>query len=207
MPVNRSSLFFRGTEGTSPDELLHAAKVLLWVRWFALTAAFWGNPLPGRILVSEPHTQYLRHPGDSGANGYVQWLIHRRGTVKPAWLLCLSALDLAFISFSTSISGGFNRPYLPAYYFAVAAFAYVFTSLKWVLPWTTLVAVVYSVLSFMTDPGVDIGAKGKAAPLLPGIVPLCRCGRGLHGGQPGAGTASALSSPGASTTLPPCGPA
>ena len=53
------------------------------------------------------------------------------------------------ISFSASISGGFNSPYFAMYYVALAAFAYVFTSPWLVLSWTTLVAVIYSVLSFL----------------------------------------------------------
>ena len=85
--------------------------------------------------------------------------MRRRGTVKPSWLFALSALELAAISFSTSISGGFNSPYFPAYYFAVAMFAYVFTSPQLVLIWTTLVAAVYSVLSFTVEPGLDLAAK------------------------------------------------
>ena len=97
--------------------------------------------------------------GFLAANGYVQWLIHRRGTVKPAWLFALSALDLVVISFSTSISGGFNSPYFVVYYFAVAVFAYVFTSPRFVLPWTTLVAVIYSVLSFTVEPTLDLAGK------------------------------------------------
>ena len=75
------------------------------------------------------------------ANGYVQYRIRRSGTVKPVWLFGLSALDLAAISFSVSLSGGFNSPYLALYYlalyyFAVAVFAYVFTAPRLVLPWT-----------------------------------------------------------------------
>ena len=97
--------------------------------------------------------------GFLAVNGYVQWRIHRTRTVKPTWLLGLSALDLVVISFSTSISGGFNSPYFPAYYFAVAVFAYVFTSPRFVLPWTTLVAVIYSVLSFTVEPTLDIAGK------------------------------------------------
>ena len=97
--------------------------------------------------------------GFLAVNGYVQWRIHRTRTVKPAWLLGLSALDLVVISFSTSISGGFNSPYFPVYYFAVAVFAYVFTSPRFVLPWTTLAAVIYSVLSFTVEPTLDIAGK------------------------------------------------
>ena len=151
--------FFRGAERTSPEDLLHAARVLLWVRWFGLTAAF--VEIHYRVdygsLSHILNTFYCL--GFLAANGYVQWLIHRRGTVQPAWLLGLSALDLAAISFSASLSGGFNSPYFVLYYFAVAVFAYVFTSPRYVLPWTTLVVVVYSALSFAVEPGLDLAGK------------------------------------------------
>ena len=151
--------FFRGAERTSPEDLLHAARVLLWVRWFGLTAAF----LEIHYRVDYGSLSHVLNTfyciGFLAANGYVQWLIRRRGTVKPSWLFALSALDLAAISFSASLSGGFNSPYFPAYYFAVAVFAYVFTSPRLVLPWTTLVVVVYSVLSFTVEPGLDLDAK------------------------------------------------
>ena len=157
--VRRFLQFFRGAERTSPEELLHAARVLLWVRWFSLTAAF--VEIHYRVdygsLSHVLNTFYCL--GCLAANGYVQWLIRRRGTVKPSWLFALSALDLAAISFSASLSGGFNSPYFPAYYFAVAVFAYVFTAPRLVLPWTTLVAVVYSALSFTVEPGLDLAAK------------------------------------------------
>ena len=159
LATGRFSQFFRGAERTSTEDLLHAARVLLWVRWFGLTAAF--VEIHYRVdygsLSHILNTFYCL--GFLAANGYVQWLIHRRGTVKPSWLLALSALDLAAISFSTSISGGFNSPYFVMYYFAVAVFAYVFTSPRLVLPWTTLVAVIYSVLSFAVEPGLDLAGK------------------------------------------------
>ena len=157
--ARRLPQFFQGVGRATPEELVHAARVLLWVRWFGLTAAF--VEIHYRVdygsLSHVLNTFYCL--GFLAANGYVQWLIRRRGTVKPAWLFALSALDLAAISFSTSISGGFNSPYFPAYYFAVAVFAYVFTSPRLVLPWTTLVVVIYSVLSFAVEPGLDLAAK------------------------------------------------
>ena len=151
--------FFRGVDRTSPEELLHAARVLLWVRWFGLTAAF----VEIHYRVDHGSLSHILNTfyclGFLAANGYVQYLIRRSGAVKPSWLLGLSALDLAAISFSISLSGGFNSPYFPAYYFAVAVFAYVFTAPRLVLPWTTLVAVIYSVLSFTVEPTLDIAAK------------------------------------------------
>ena len=157
--MKRFSQFFRGAERTSPEELLHAARVLLWVRWLGLIAAL----IEIHYRVDHGSLSHVLNTfyclGFLAINGYVQWLIHRRGTVRPSWLLGLSALDLVVISFSTSISGGFNSPYFPAYYFAVAVFAYVFTSPRFVLPWTTLVAVIYSVLSFTVEPTLDLAAK------------------------------------------------
>ena len=151
--------FFLGAEGTSPEELLHAARVLLWVRWLGLIAAL----MEIHYRVDHGSLSHILNTfyclGFLAINGYVQWLIHRRGTVKPSWLFALSALDLVVISFSTSISGGFNSPYFVVYYFAVAVFAYVFTSPRFVLPWTTLVAGIYSVLSFTVEPTLDLAAK------------------------------------------------
>jgi signal transduction histidine kinase len=159
LATRRFSQFFQEAGRTSPEDLLYAARVLLWVRWFGLAAAF----LEIHYRVEYGSLSHILNTfyclGFLAANGYVQWLIHRRGTVKPAWLLGLSALDLAAISFSISLSGGFNSPYFPAYYFAVAVFAYVFTSPRFVLPWTTLVAAIYSVLSFTVEPTLDIAGK------------------------------------------------
>ncbi len=159
MAAGRLPRLFDWGGQTSPEELLHAAKVLLWVRWLGLIAA----SVEIHYRVDHGSLSHILNTfyclGFLAANGYVQWRIHRTRTAKPAWLLGLSALDLAVISFSTSISGGFNSPYFVAYYFAVAVFAYVFTSPRFVLPWTTLVAAIYSVLSFTVEPTVDISAK------------------------------------------------
>ena len=159
MAAGRFSWHFDWGGQTSPEELLHAARVLLWVRWLGLIAAL----MEIHYRVDHGSLSHILNTfyclGFLAANGYVQWRIHRTRTVKPAWLLGLSALDLVVISFSTSISGGFNSPYFPVYYFAVAVFAYVFTSPRFVLPWTTLVAVIYSVLSFTVEPTLDIAGK------------------------------------------------
>ena len=159
MAVGRFSWHFDWGGQTSPEELLHAARVLLWVRWLGLIAAL----MEIHYRVDHGSLSHILNTfyclGFLAVNGYVQWRIHRTRTVKPAWLLGLSALDLVVISFSTSISGGFNSPYFPVYYFAVAVFAYVFTSPRFVLPWTTLVAVIYSVLSFTVEPTLDIAGK------------------------------------------------
>ncbi len=153
-------LFGWGSQ-TSPEELLHTARVLLWVRWFGLTAAF--VEIHYRVdywsLSHIFNTFYCL--AFLSANGYVHWLMRRRGTVKPLWLFVLSALDVAAISFSVSFSGGFNSPYFAVYYAALAVFAYVFTSPWMVLSWTTLVAAIYSVLSVVAEPGLDLAGKDE----------------------------------------------
>ncbi len=161
MAAGRFSWRFDWGGQTIPEELLHAARVLLWVRWFGLGAAF--VEIHYRVdygsLSHILNTCYCL--GFLAANGYVQYLMRRSGTVKPAWLFMLSALDVAAISFSASISGGFNSPYFAMYYVALAVFAYVFTSRWLILSWTTLVAVIYSVLSFTVEPGLDLAGKDE----------------------------------------------
>ena len=159
--ANRLPEFFHRAGRASPEDFAHAARVLLWVRWFGLGAAFveihyrvdYGSL--SHILNTFYCLAFL------GANGYVHWLMRRSGTVKPAWLFVLSALDVVAISFSASISGGFNSPYFAMYYVALAVFAYVFTSPSLVLSWTTLVAVIYSVLSFTVEPTLDLAGKDE----------------------------------------------
>ena len=157
--AGRLAELVRGFERTGPEELLHAARVFIWVRWFVL--AFCVVELHYRIdygaLSHVLNTCYCL--GLMAANGYVQYLVRRSGTVKPAWLLGLSVMDLAAISFSASLSGGFDSPYFPLYYFAVAMFAWVFTSPRLALPWTTLVVVIYSILSVAVEPGLDIAER------------------------------------------------
>ena len=157
--ANRLPEFFRGAERARPEDFAHAASVLLWVRWFGLGAAF--VEIHYRVdywsLSHVLNTFYCL--GFLAANGYVHWVMRRRGAVKPAWLFVLSALDVGAISFSASLSGGFNSPYFAMYYFAVAVFAYVFTSRWLVLSWTTLVAAIYSALSFAVEPGLDLAGK------------------------------------------------
>ena len=151
--------FLRGYARTDPEELRHAAQVSLWVRWFVLVFC---------LLEVNYRVEYgaLSHVlnncyvlGFMAANGYVHYLVRRDKSAKSAWLLGLSAMDLAGISFSVSLSGGFNSPYFTLYYFAVAMFAWVFTSPRLALSWTTLVVAVYSFLSVLVEPGLDLDSK------------------------------------------------
>ena len=161
MESGKFAKFLREYGQTDPEELRHAAQVSLWVRWFVLAFC---------LLEVNYRVEYgsLSHAlnnfyvlGFMSANGYVHYLVRRRGNAKPAWLLGLSVMDLAGISFSVSLSGGFDSPYFTLYYFAVAMFAWVFTSPRLALSWTTLVVAVYSVLSVLLESGLDLDAKDE----------------------------------------------
>lgn len=151
--------FFWPIAKTDPEELVAAARVSLWVRWFVL--AFCLAEVNYRVeygaLSHVLNNFYVL--GFIAANGWVYYLVRRRNIARPAWLLGLSVMDLAGISFSTSLSGGFNSPYFPLYFFAVAMFAWVFTSPRLVLSWTALVVAVYSILCVTVEPGLDFSAK------------------------------------------------
>ena len=157
--VGEIALFLRGFMPTDPEELRNAAQVSLWVRWLVMAFCLlevnyrveYGSP--GHVL----NNFYVL--GFMAANGFVHYLVGRRGEAKPAWLLGLSAMDLAGISFSVSLSGGFDSPYFPLYYFAVAMFAWVFTSPWLAQSWTTLAVLTYLALSVLAGPGLDLDAK------------------------------------------------
>ncbi len=146
---------------TDPEELRHAAQVSLWVRWLVMVFCL----LEVNYRVEYGALSHILNNfyilGFMAANGYVHYLVHCRGNAKPAWLLGLSVMDLAGISFSVSLSGGFNSPYFTLYYFAVAMFAWVFTSPRLALSWTTLVVAVYSLLSVLVERGLDLAAKDE----------------------------------------------
>ena len=161
MNLGKLAAFLRGFGRTDPEELRHAAQVSLWVRWLVMVFCL----LEVNYRVEYGALSHLLNNcyvlGFMVANGYVHYLMRRKGEAKPAWLLGLSAMDLAGISVSVSLSGGFNSPYFPLYYFAVAMFAWVFTAPRLTLSWTTLVVAVYSMLSVFVDPGLDLAAKDE----------------------------------------------
>ena len=80
--VKRLPERLRGFGRPDPEELLHAGRLSVWVRWFVLGAALvdanyridYGAP--SHIL----NTGYVL--GFMAANGYVQYLIQRNGTAK-----------------------------------------------------------------------------------------------------------------------------
>ena len=115
-------------DGPDVNELRYAATVSIWVRWAFLLACLLETSyrVEYGALSHFLNTAYLL--GLMTANGYVWWRIRASGRVNSRWLLLLSALDVACMAFTLSLSGGLDSRYFPMYYFALSLFAWLFTS-------------------------------------------------------------------------------
>ena len=77
-------------------------------------------------------------------------------------MLFLSAMNLVLISGHVVVRGGFDNYIFLAYYPALVAFALVFNSFQLILVWATA-RVVYSPVSVMTGPGLDLAVGDDRA--------------------------------------------
>ena len=143
------------SQGHDRDDLRYAAEVSIWVRWVFLVAC---------VIEANYRVDYgaLSHIvittyffGMMVPNAYVQWRIRKLGMVDLRWLFVLSLVDVATLTGSMMISGGFDSRYFAMYYFALALFAWVFTSPYLVYAWTTLVAAAYVGVCLVVGGGLD----------------------------------------------------
>ena len=146
-------------DGQDANEFCYAATVSIWVRWaFHLACLVESSYRVEYGSVSHVlNTLYVF--GLMAANGYLWWKIRANGWVEPRWLLAISALDVACVTFSVSLSGGFDSRYFAVYYFAAALFAWLFTSPVLVLSWTTMVGAIYVALCVLVGDGIDLGEQ------------------------------------------------
>ena len=138
-----------------PDVVPYAAKVSVWMRWLLLLVGvvelayrpeLWFATDKPYLFLSVPLVAF---------NGFVHYRLRTNRTVTWRWLLFLSAMDIALISAGVVIGGEFHLFIYVTYYPALALFAVVFTSLWLSLAWTTMVAVVYAVVSLTMGSGLD----------------------------------------------------
>ena len=141
-----------------PDVVPYAARVSVWGRWFiALVSAFeiayrpdlWYPDDWGYVLLMVPLV---------AINGLVHLRLLTNRPVTWRWMLLLSAMDIALATSSISVGPGFDSYVFVAYYPALALFVVVFTSLWLSLAWTTLTAVVYTLVSLTVGAGLDVDA-------------------------------------------------
>ena len=89
------------------------------------------------------------------ANGMVHHRLRSRRRVSIVSLFLLSVMDVAALSFSVSLSGGFDSRYFVMYYPATAIFVLVFSPRIYGVWWTTTVAVIYVALCLTVSGGLD----------------------------------------------------
>ena len=151
------------TSGTlsDPDVVLHAARVSVWGRWLIWLVA----------VVELAYRQEFWYPEDAELLGFpvllgtLNALVHHRIlTHRPVtwrWLLFLSAAEIAMITASVVIDGGYTSLIFLAYYPSLAVFAVVFSSHGLTLAWTTTVAAAYAVVCLTAAPGLDLDAGNE----------------------------------------------
>ena len=151
------------TSGTlsDPDVVLHAARVSVWGRWFIWLVA----------VVELAYRPEFWYPEDAELLGFpvllgtLNALVHHRIlTHRPVtwrWLLFLSAAEIAMITASVAVDGGYTSLIFLAYYPSLAVFAVVFSSHGLTLAWMTTVAAAYAVVCLTAPPGLDLDAGNE----------------------------------------------
>ncbi len=137
-----------------PGEASYAAKVTVWLRWL-----FWvGAVIELAYRPTFTQAKYipfmLMHVPLIALNGYVHYRLLSGRRVTWRHLLVLSAMDIALITASVVVDGGFDTFLFLPYYPALAAFAAVFTSALLNLTWTTITASIYVGVSLTVGSGM-----------------------------------------------------
>ena len=137
-----------------PGEASYAAKVTVWLRWL-----FWvGAVIELAYRPAFTQAKYvpfmLMHVPLIALNGYVHYRLLSGRRVTWRHLLVLSAMDIALITASVVVDGGFDNFLFLPYYPALAAFAAIFTSAMLNLTWTTITASIYVGVSLTVGSGM-----------------------------------------------------
>ena len=143
---------------SEPDVVIYATWISVWGRWFIwLVAVFLIAYRPGFWYPED--LEYLALPVLLLAvNGLVHYRLLSNRPVTQRWLLFLSAMDVALITFGVVVGGGFTSFIFLAYYPALSMFAVVFSS-RWLrLAWTTAVVLAYALVCVMVGSGLDLDA-------------------------------------------------
>ena len=148
------------------DVVPYAARVSVWGRWFILLVAVF-QFLYRPMFWYPDHVEYTLLPAAALAlNGLVHYRLLTDRPVTWRWLLFLSVMDFALITAGLVFQAGLTSGLVLqsaihgfmflAYYPALALLVVVFASLWFGLAWTTVTAVVYSLLCMTTGPGLNL---------------------------------------------------
>ena len=142
-------------------DLQQAASVSIWVRWVVVAGILFETSYRVDLWSASHILNNLYILGILLTNAYAHHKIRSNRRVTQVLLFGLSLTDLALISFSTSLSGGFESRYFPLYYFSMAIFASVFPSPYLSLSWASALAVVYTGVCLFIGPGPDFGGQDE----------------------------------------------
>ena len=147
--------------GTDPDGVRYAATISVWVRWLLVIAAaiaMWYRPaftystyIPYLLLLV-----LLVMLNDS-----VHYRLISNRVVTWSWVFALSTMDIALIKASIVGGGSFRTFFFLLYYPALAMFAVVLGSVSSFLFFTTIVAIIYTVLSRTVESVLDVDTSDK----------------------------------------------
>ena len=138
-----------------PNVVLYAAKVIVWGRWFiVLVNVFLMAYRPSFWYPDDIEHLYLHVPLVL-SNGLIHYRLLTNRSVTWRWMLALCALDIALISAHAIVRGGYDNITYLAYYPALGAFAVVFSSFRLVVAWTTVTAIVYTLVCVLGEAGLD----------------------------------------------------
>ena len=146
----------RPSDLSDPEVVLYATWISVWGRWFFwLVGVFLAVYRPGFWFPQD--LEYLvNHIVVPMANGLVHYRLLTKRSVTWRWLLFLSAVDVATVTFAVVIAGGFSTVFYLGYYPALAVIAVVFSSLRLSLAWTTATAIVYVIVCLIVGDGLDL---------------------------------------------------
>ena len=113
---------------TTPNDLRCSLRILVWVRWFVVTA--WPAQLPYRANFGYPtnaaHTLYAKSL--LALNGDVPYRIQPKRLSTGRWAVALGAKDAVMITAGLAISDEFANNLFVPFHPALAMFAVAFTS-------------------------------------------------------------------------------
>lgn len=141
-----------------PDVVAYAARVTVWGRWFIWAFSIYLMAYrPGFWFPQD--AEYLVVHGSLGLhNGLVHYRLLTHRPVTWRWMLVLCAMDVALITASIVIFGGFRSFIFLCYYPAITIFAVVFSSSWLSFVWAMIAAVTYTAVCLAAGSGLDIDA-------------------------------------------------
>ena len=165
------------------EVLRHTLWVSIWGRWLIwLTAAAMLAIRPDVWYPEQIAYLYL-NISLAAVNAVVHYRLLKSRHVTWRWMVALGAVDLALITVNVSVNtaamGHLDNLVFIAYYPALAVFAVVCSSLRFVLAWVTLTAAVYVLVSVTMRPDLGLEA-GQDGVLLARVIVMYLVSVGVH---------------------------